>query len=355
VGVENKDNTIQALKYLFEEKHITAEMAVCDFSPNILSGLSEVVGEEKIAIDPFHVMQELNRAILKDLARYRLHLFTDEQKDLTKLKMFVTYYQNLDQNRENKNNPYPIIHTTHQIAMNCLRITKTILDIYQISDLGLFFHRLLEELDTCLCDLDLRVVSFGLSIKEKLPKKARTNAAKDRIKAELLKKLKTLYRACENPLKEQQREFNKHRWTLFYQPERLNPKRATLLDHFLTTYPEVQCYRDLTLSIGSIYRLPHELVSSRLISDLPVNPTWGKELQACLSTFKKWANAIVRFKTFFENHKDFPKRLRANMEYQNPKIKKIFRSGNNMKGLIRIQNEVQVNLGGEVRNFLKAV
>lgn len=355
MGVENTANATQSLEYLFKEKEFTTEIAVSDLSPNLLGSLCDVLGEDKIAIDPFHVMQELNRAILKDLARFRSHLFAEERKDLLKLKDFISKQQHSIQNGENTSNPDPKIYPKHQMAMKCLQITRIVLEIYQLSDLDSFFQRLESEIDKFLEDPDLRVVSFGLSLKDKLPKKARTDATMGRIKPELLKKIKTLYRECEEPLKDQQREFNKQRWAIFYQPERLNPKRVKILTHFLVKYPELQCYRDLTLNIGSIYRLPNELVSSRLITDLPINPKWGKELKACLITFKKWASAIVRFKTFFEKHKDLPKRLRANMEYQNPKVKKIFRSGNNMKSLTRIQNEVRFNLGGEVRNFLKSV
>jgi hypothetical protein len=355
VGVENNANATQSLEYLFKEKNFTTEIAVCDLSPNLLGSLSDVLGEEKIAIDPFHVMQELNRAILKDIARFRSHLFTDERKELHKLKDFMTKQQQLLDNGEFKRCNDPKFSPKHQIAIKCFQITKSILNIYQHSDLDTFFQRLEREIEGFLKDPDLRIVSLGLSLKDKLPKKTRTDAAMSRIKPELLKKLKTLYRECEEPLKDQQCVFNKQRWTIFYQPERLNPKRVKFLTQFLAKYPELQTYRDLTLSVGSIYRLPNEFVSSRLITDLPVNPKWGKELKTCLKTFKKWANAIVRFKTFFEKHKDLPKRLRANMEYQNPKVKKIFRSGNNMKSLTRIQNEVQFNLGGEVRNFLKSV
>jgi hypothetical protein len=355
VGVENKQNAVQSLKYLFGEKGFTTEIAVSDLSPNLLAGLSEVIGDDKIAIDPFHVMQELNRAILKDLARYRVQLFTTERKDLAKLKYFITTLQKAPQKVEIAIAPLPSISPHHQNAQKCLQVTQSILGVYQLADPKRFFSILNKELDKMVDDSNLSIVSFGLSIQEKLPKKAVTQTAMMRMKLELLRKLKTLYRECGEPLKNQQYEYSKQKWTLFYQPERLTLKRVKILTQFLSKYPHLQCYRDLTLSVGSIYRLPNELVSSRLILDLPENPKWGPELQACLSTFKKWANAIIRFKKFFENHQGLPKRLRANMEYQNPKIKRIFRSGNNMKGLTRIQNEVQFNLGGEVRNFLKAI
>lgn len=355
MGVENKQNAVQSLSYLFEEIGITTEIAVCDLSPNLLAGLSDVLGEDKIAIDPFHVMQELNRAISKELMRFRHQLFTDERKELTKLKNYITNVQKQSGKFDNSVHSLPLINPTHQNAMKCLQVTKIILNICQIPDQLTFFKCLIEELNLLRCDSDLGVVSFSLSIKDKLPKKAQTELAMNRLKIDLLRKLKTLYREYDEPIKDQQHTFSKQRWSIFYQPNRLTPKRANVLHQFLIKYPELNCYRDLTLSVGSIYRLPNELVSDHLILDLPIDSKWGKELKACLTTFKKWAHAIIRFKIFFENHKDLPKRLRANMEYQNPKVKKIFKSGNNMKGLRRIENEVQFNLGGEVRNFLKSV
>jgi hypothetical protein len=355
VGVENRANVVRSLKYLKEVKGINPEMIVTDLSPNLLGALSEVMGEEKIAIDPFHVMQDVNRAILKDLTRFRIRRFTSEQKDLMKLKNFICMVQSVKNPLDSSSNPCPEVDPKHEIAVLCRLNTVKLLKIHGIQRISAFFTAL----EHCLAELrispNLSVLSFAMSLEAKIPKNACTQAGMTRLKAEILKKLKTLSRDCCAPLKDQQTEFNKQRWAIFYQPERLTPERAQLLCEFLQKYPELEPYRDLTLSVGSIYRLPPELVTPILPESLPDHEEWGNELHACIKTFKRWASAIVRFKTVFGSVKKCPKRLRANMEYQNPLVKRLFRTGNNMKGLSRIEKELQLHLGGEVRNFLQAL
>jgi hypothetical protein len=139
-------------------------------------------------------MQELNRGISMDLARFRVQLFTEERKELTKLKNYIIKYQKSAQKGEYNPNPIPIVQSYHQTACNCAQITINMLDIYQISTHPLFFQWLELGLDDLLRSLDLGVISFALSVKDKIPKNARTQAAMDRLKLEILKKLKILYR-----------------------------------------------------------------------------------------------------------------------------------------------------------------
>ena len=130
-------------------------------------------------------------------------------------------------------------------------------------------------------------------------------------------------------------------------------ERARLLTKFLNSYPELNSYRELTLTIGSIYRLPLNLIHENIIDDLIPKRNWGSELQACIKTFKRKSGAIFRFVDFFKQNPDLPKRTRANMEYQNRPVKQIFRSGNNLKSMPRIENELRLHLGGQVRNMLE--
>ncbi len=50
-----------------------------------------------------------------------------------------------------------------------------------------------------------------------------------------------------------------------------------------------------------------------------------------------------------------PKKCRANTEYINTHFRAIFRTGLFLKGWDRIENELQLRLGGEVRNFVRAL
>ena len=145
----------------------------------------------------------------------------------------------------------------------------------------------------------------------------------------------------------------KKRDAIFYQPEKLTPKRARSLIKFLKAYPELNSYRELTLTIGSIYCLPLNLIHKNIIDDLIPKKEWGAELQACIKTFKRKMADIFRFVDFFKQNPDLPKRCRANMEYQNRPVKQIFKTGNNLKCMDRIENELCLHLGGQVRNLLE--
>jgi hypothetical protein len=118
-----------------------------------------------------------------------------------------------------------------------------------------------------------------MSIAEKIPKNAATLKAMSRVKEELIKKLKTLCRECQRPLIDEQHDYSKMKWLIMKQPEHLTSKQATIVVQFLAKYPELNQYRDLTLSIGSVYRLPIAIVNPKLIETCPINPEWGDELQ----------------------------------------------------------------------------
>lgn len=357
MGVESQVNAVQSLQYIKDNLKITPEIVVHDLSPNLISATAEVFGEEKIALDPFHVMQDLNRAILKDLGRMRKARFTAEKVELDLLKQQIILRQNKPVKKNVEILPLSTlpIKNNHEIAKKCQSITEIMLKIYSIHDVPTFFEKIKMQIAEFRVNNFLPILAFGLSLHDELPKYAETSKAMQRIKSEILKKLKTLFRECQRPLMEAQRRFNKIRWVIFYQREHLNPKRADLLLNFLHQYPELQKYRDLTLSIGSIYRLPIELINSKLIDECPVDPEWGNELKACLNTLKRNTASIFRFRNFFEKNPNTPNKCRANMEYQNIHVQRIFRSGNNMKCLNRIKMEMQQHLGGEVRNFLLQV
>lgn len=79
---------------IVKEKYgINPKLITCDFSPNIIKSVCEVFGEEKLQIDGFHVMQELNRGIRADLLDYRKKLFVNEIQMLKSLRECISLWQ----------------------------------------------------------------------------------------------------------------------------------------------------------------------------------------------------------------------------------------------------------------------
>jgi len=356
VDVENSLNAKHSLEYIKDELGINPEIIVHDLSPNLIKATCDIFGVEKMAFDPFHVMQSLNRAISKELSQFREKRFINEKNELLALRKYISKLQkhyNEHHCLEAKYiKEFPNIDRNHVISNYCADFTGQILSLLKIISQSKFLFELRTLLTTCKKQKDLNMLAFAFSIEDKLPKKRFTQKSYQRITIELFRKLKTFYHDCRIPIEEEQKRFSKTRWVLFYQPEKLTKKRIELLDKFLTNYPELQIYHDLTLHFGSIYRLPLDMVSDSLILDVKIDGNYGKDLCTCLKTFKKYYKAILRFRDFFIQNPKFTKRSRANMEYQNRDVKSIFNSGNNLKDMNRIENELKLHLGGEVRNFI---
>ncbi len=322
MGVENSENAARSLKYIKEELQINPEIIVHDLSPNLIKATCDVFGYEKMAFDPFHVMQALNRAILKDLNAYRDQHFTNEKKQLLKLRNFVNSIQ-----RDLKKEPQqighdlidkiPEINPNNQSTLNSVALTSKILFLLSIEDKVAFFSELKSFLSSISTELDEALLNFVALMREKLPKREPTQKGVHRLKIELLKRLKKYFLFKRKPFEEKQREFNKNKYILFYSPENLDSARIKLLSDFLDKYPSLNKYRLLTLRVGSIYRLPLEKVNASIILDLEEDSNYGSELISCLKTFKKYNEVIIRFHYFFKAHPDMPKCSRANREFAN--------------------------------------
>ncbi len=356
MGVESQKTVVGALSYAKSSLGIKPEIVVHDLSPNIFSAVSEIYGSEKSAADPFHIMQDLNRAIRKDLSRFQIHRFGDELKEFKDFRNYINKIQKKDlPSKQFKGllQQMPQCDVNHKNSAQCQAITRNIIEILCIQDRRRFFSEV-RKFITKLKNLNICEIStFATNLEEKFPKQATSEKAHYRIVKEVLKKLKTLYLSFRKPIEKEKKRFNKKRWALFYQPEKLTVKRAQLLMKLLESYPELNSYRDLTLTIGSIYRLPQNMIHENLIIDLYPQANWGPELHACISTFKRRIAAIFRFRDFFDTNPDLPNRCRSNMEYRNVGVKQIFRSGKNLKQMARIQNELKLHLGGQVRKLYK--
>jgi len=344
-----------ALSYTKSILGINPDIVVHDLSPNIFSAVSKVYGSEKSAVDPFHVMQDLNRAIRKDISRFQNRRFGKELKEFKKLRNFINNIQKefpISINSIQILQKLPLCEINHTNSVQCRKITQKMLELLCIQDRQQFFQEIRKYIEDLKNDDFLEISTFAINIEEKFPKRVTTEKAYNRTVKEVLKKLKTLYLSFRKPIEKEKKSFNKKRWAIFYQPEKLTVKRAQLLIKLLKTYPELESYRELTLTIGSIYRLPKNMIHENLINDLVLQPNWGPELHACISTFKRQSPAIFRFRGFFEKNPDLPKRCRSNMEYNNVGVKQIFRSGKYLKRMARIENELKLHLGGQVRNLI---
>ena len=357
--VENSTNAIRSLRYIKETLNLNPEIIVHDLSPNLIKATCDVFGYDKMAFDPFHILQYLNRSISHDLKMYRARTFINRKKDFFALRDFVSSLQKeLKESSTFTTDPLtrvPNINSNHKEGNTCKELTNEILAIIKINEAKQFEIQLKNFILNLKANRDARSVEFAQLLEKHLPKRGLTSKGKIRLINELLKKLKHIFLLFRKPLEKEQKEFSKTRNVLFFQPENLTPEREVLLSSFLSKYPVLSKYRVLTLRVGSIYRLPLNQVNASLILDINIDEGYGPELKTCLNTFKDYYEAIFRFRDFFLSNPHLPRRSRANMEYQNRIVKKQFRSGLNLKSIGRLQNELRLNLGGEVRNFLKAL
>ena len=355
MGVENQQNIAESLRHAKETMDIHPEIIVHDLSPNIFAGVAEVYGSETSAADPFHVMQLVNRAIQKDLGYYHRQKYGKKIVGLKKLRKLICSLQNqknLPEMDQIQNDIQLKCTSDDFSSILCRNITKEMILLTYISDNALFFQKLRTRLQFYKADYHPEVIHFGNEMENTLPKHTTSDKACNRVKKQIYQKLKSFYLSFRKPLKQSNITFNKQRWVVFYQPENVTEKRTELLKVFLEQHPELQSYRDLTLRIGSIYRLPEDQIKEEIISGIKIRSEWGSEIVACLKTLRKHSAAVFRFRDFFSKHPELPKRCRSNMEYQNRTVKRIFRSGMYLKSMNRIQNELQLHLGGQVRRII---
>ncbi len=90
VGVENHANTLQTLQYAKEKYQLQPKLVTSDLSPNIMAPIRQLFGAQVLQIDGYHVMQELNRGIRRDLLDYRTQLFGTEIRELLALRRRIT-------------------------------------------------------------------------------------------------------------------------------------------------------------------------------------------------------------------------------------------------------------------------
>jgi hypothetical protein len=333
-------------------------LITCDFSPHLLGAITQVYGKEVVQIDLFHVMQLLNKGIKADLKQYRENRFDAERRELRCLRTWVNSIQKLV--KDGLEFPVilkvagkpPEVKPERVSSSKCVELISKVIALLKITVPTLFFQELKEGLKE-LEDLDGPESDFSVAMCKVMPKKRFTEKGLLRVKKELLKKLKTCFLAFRKPIDEESVQFHHSSQVLFFQPENLTLKREERLNSLLTRHPDVVRYREMTLLVGEISRLPLHEIDGHQIRDLEEHASYSKKLNAAIRTIKKHEENILRFVDYFKQHPGLTKAQRSNMEFYNKKFKEPFESGNNLLKKERVLGRLNTQLSGRVEWFLE--
>lgn len=337
---------------------VCPDLITCDFSPNLISAITQVYSAEVIQIDLFHVMQELNRGIRADLLLHRERQFDAERRELRSLRNWINSIQKtmLEGNTFSISlqliGAPPKIDPSHELSMNCLAFTLKVVEILKLNVPGEFFR----ELQTFFGDLEPLIeplVTLSNGIVKKIPKKRFTEKGMLRIKKEVLKKLKTYYLRFRKPIDEESMQFYHDFHIIFFQPENLTQKRKELLESFLTAHPNLSIYRNMTLLLGELSRIPPKEIDGSQIDDLHEDPSFSKKLNTAIKTIRKYRSHILRFVELSKKGANLLRAQHSNMEYHNKTFKEPFKSGNNLLKRERVLGRLNTQLSGKIEWFLE--
>ena len=353
VGIENNINVLNTLKIIKEKYNINPAIITCDFSPNIIGPICEVFGEEKLQIDGFHVMQELNRGIRTDILNYKKKMFVSEIQDL---KFFRKWLSKVQKNYQKTGTfDYDLetltknVDSTHVCSSNCLNVITSIFNLFK-DELDPFFQmKLKEHLLNLKNQLDDNVYLFSNTILEALPKRELTDNGIFRIKILIIRKLKSLFVIFRLALEQEIKQFNKNYWIIFCQPETMTVKQNELLEQVLSKYKALKEYRNMTLSIGELYRKEISEITGSQIDNLVLKNYYSEKLKSAIKTIKKYKFSIIRFVTTFKNKPKVAKVCHSSMEHLHNKVKLPFKFGYNRCKLETVTNKLQIQLCFEVK------
>lgn len=314
-------------------------------------------GENVIQIDLFHVMQLLNNGIKADLLKYREKRFDAERRELCSLRNWVNSIQKIVNDVRDFSialriiGNLPEVKSTHKSSSKCAKLTSEVLDLLRLDAPTQFFKELREFLNG-LNGTNDQLANFSDNMLNVMPKKRFTEKGMLRVKKEILKKLKTYYLELRKPIDEESVQFHHDFHIVFFQPEKLTLKRKEKLVSFLTLHPELKKYREMTLLVGELSRLPYDKIDGHQIEDLRENPLYSNKLNTAIRTIKKQEANILRFVDFFKQNPELSKAQRSNMEFHNKKFKEPFESGNNLLKKERVIGRLNTQLSGKVEWFL---
>lgn len=354
-NLENAECILEKVK----EDGIHPILVTCDLSPNILGAIEKVYGEEVIQIDGFHVMRELNNGIKRDLLDFREKKFKIEIKDLQLLRDWVNLIlKGMQENGDfsislKKAGMPPNVNPIHSLSLNCSKLMSKLLEILKIEIPKEFFNELLKVISEADPNFTNNEKNFFSGLFELIPKKKYSEKGRNRVKSTILRKLKSHFLKIRSDLENKSKNFFKDHWVIFFQPKKLTQKRKEKLELFLNTYPELQIYRNITLMVGEIYRLPIDKIDGHQIDDLKESPNFSDKLNTAICTLKKHKAKILRFVEVFKKYPNLPKACRSNMEYYNLRFKKPFKRGNNLTKKERLISKLNMQFYGKVEWFLE--
>lgn len=333
------------------------DLITCDFSPVLLGAIKHVYGKDVIQIDLFHVMQLLNNGIKADLQKYREKRFDAERRELRALRTWACSVQK--HVKEGHEFPMvlrlvgklPDINAEHTSSSRCERFALKMLELLKGASPNLFFPKLQYVLRSP-AGVDSPEEEFFNNISKHVPKRSFTEKGMLRVKGELLKKLKTFFLRFRRPIDDESTQFNRISGVIFFQPENLTPKREERLASLLDDHPDLSLYREMTLLVGEISRLPPEEIDGHQIGDLGESPIYSKKLNAAIRTIKRHKANILRFVNYFKANPGLSKAQRSNMEFYNRKFKEPFEAGNNLLKKERVLGRLNTQLSGKVEWFL---
>ena len=205
MGVESFENACHTLITVKTQAPIEPFIITCDFNPSLIAAIRETFPNSAVQIDGFHVMQELNNGIKRDLKHYAKREFREEIADFLNLRAFL----NALQETRNKTDvltaaqipPIKEIKPSHVDACMCKEVIERLLIALTIQEPDIFFRALDLELSALLKEHGSILSEFCDALREKFPKRKFTIKGRSRVQGELLKKLKTLRESQETVTK----------------------------------------------------------------------------------------------------------------------------------------------------------
>ncbi|TKJ22032.1 MAG: hypothetical protein CEE42_13360 [Promethearchaeota archaeon Loki_b31] len=302
-------------------------------------------------------MQLLNNGIKADLQKYREKRFDAERRELRSLRNWVNSIQKLIKDGLDFSlllkvigNP-PKVKSDHDSSSKCAKLTSRVMDLLKVTAPDQFFRELQEVIKELEGSGDPEF-NFSDALLKVMPKKRFTEKGMLRVKKELLKKLKTFFLELRKPIDDESIKFYYDSHVIFFQPENVTLKRKEKLASLLTCHSELKKYREMTLLVGEISRLPPGEINGHQIKDLKEDHTHSKKLNAAIRTIKKHEDDILRFVEFFKQNPGLSKAQHSNMEFHNKKFKEPFESGNNLLKKERVLGRLNTQLSGKVEWFL---
>ena len=302
-------------------------------------------------------MQLLNNGIKADILQYREKRFDAERRELRSLRNWINAIQKIVNDGQNFSialksaGTLPEVKSTHKSSSKCAKLTSEVLCLLRLNVPTQFFQELREFLNGLNGTSDQQA-NFSDTMFNVMPKKRFTEKGMLRVKKELLKKLKSFFLELRKPIDEESVQFHHDFHVIFFQPENLTLKREEKLSSLLIGHLELKKYREMTLMVGEISRLPPDEIDGHQIKDLEEDPTHSKKLNAAIRTIKKHEADILRFVEYFKKNPELSKAQRSNMEFHNRKFKEPFESGNNLLKKERVLGRLNTQLSGRIEWFL---